>query len=83
MTRVVVITGANIGIGRAVATELARRGDRLRLLCRSLAKAAPVVDELRAIAGHTDVIAIECDLGSFASVRTAARAVLEIGRAHV
>jgi len=74
--RVALITGANIGIGRAVATELGRRGARLRLLCRSLAKAAPVVDELRALAGHADVVAIECDLGSFASVRTAAREVL-------
>ena len=74
--RVVVITGANIGIGRAAATELARGGARLRLLCRSLAKAAPVVDELRTIAGHDDVLAIACDLGSFASVRTAAAEVL-------
>lgn len=74
--RVALITGANIGIGRAVAVELARRGARLRLLCRSLAKAAPVVDELRSIAGHADVVAVECDLGSFASVRTAAREVL-------
>ena len=76
MSRVVVITGANIGIGRAVAIEIARSGARLRLLCRSLAKAAPVVDELREIASHADVVAIECDLGSFASVRTAARELL-------
>lgn len=76
MSRVVVITGANIGIGRAVATELGRQGARLRLLCRSLTKAAPVVDELRTLARHDDILAIECDLGSFASVRTAAREVL-------
>ncbi|MDQ3367222.1 MAG: SDR family NAD(P)-dependent oxidoreductase, partial [Myxococcota bacterium] len=74
--RVAVITGANIGIGRAVAEDLARRGARLRLLCRSLAKAAPVVDELRALAGHADIFTIECDLGSLASVRTAAAALL-------
>jgi retinol dehydrogenase-12 len=74
--RVVVITGANIGIGRAAAVELAQRGARIRILCRSLSKAAPVVDELRALAGHDDVHAIECDLGNLASVRTAAAAVL-------
>ncbi|MBA3455341.1 MAG: SDR family NAD(P)-dependent oxidoreductase [Deltaproteobacteria bacterium] len=74
--RVIVITGANIGIGHAAAAELARRGARLRLLCRSLAKASPVVDELRTIAGHPDVLAIECDLGSLASVRSAAQNVL-------
>lgn len=71
--KIVAITGANIGIGRAVAEQLAARGARLRLLCRSLDKAAPVVEELRA---HTEVIAIECDLGSLASVREAAAALL-------
>ncbi len=70
------ITGANIGIGRAVAEALAIRGARLRLLCRSLAKAAPVVDELRARAGHADVLAVACDLGSLASVRTAAAVLI-------
>ena len=73
--RVIVITGANIGIGHAAARALAVRGARLRLLCRSLAKAAPVVDELRA---HTDVRAIACDLASLASVRDAAAAVLAV-----
>lgn len=70
------ITGANIGIGRAVADALAIRGARLRLLCRSLVKAAPVVDELRTHAGHADVIAVACDLGSLESVRLAAATVL-------
>ncbi len=74
--RVVVITGANIGIGRAVAEVMADRGARLRLLCRSLDKAAPVVADLRTRAGHDDVIAIECDLGRLASVRAAATELL-------
>lgn len=69
-----VITGANIGIGRAVAGSLAARGARLRLLCRSLDKAAPVVDELRA--ETADVVAIACDLGRLASVREAAAELL-------
>lgn len=74
--RVVVITGANIGIGRAVAEDLAAQGARLRLLCRSLAKAAPVVEALKHRAGHDDVVAIACDLGQLASVRAAAAALL-------
>lgn len=74
--QVVAITGANIGIGRAVASALAGRGARLRLLCRSIEKAAPVVAELRARAGHDDIVAIACDLGRLASVREAAAALL-------
>lgn len=72
--KLVAITGANIGIGRAVAEQLAARGARLRLLCRSLAKTAPVIDALRA--GGTDAEAIACDLGELASVRAAAAELL-------
>jgi retinol dehydrogenase-12 len=72
--KIVAITGANIGIGRAVAESLAARGASLRLLCRSLDKVAPVVEMLRAIT--PDVVAIECDLGRLASVREAAAALL-------
>jgi retinol dehydrogenase 12 len=74
--RVVVITGANIGIGLAVAVQLAARGARLRLLCRSLDKATLVVEALRARAGHDDIVAIACDLGSLASIETAAAQLL-------
>lgn len=71
--KVVAITGANIGIGRAAAEALAERGAQLRLLCRSLDKATPVVDALR---GKTDVVAIACDLGNLVSVRQAATELL-------
>lgn len=74
--QVAAITGANIGIGRAVAEALAARGARLRLLCRSAEKAAPVVDALRQIAGHDDIVAIPCDLAHIASAREAAAALL-------
>ncbi|MBA2538560.1 MAG: SDR family NAD(P)-dependent oxidoreductase [Deltaproteobacteria bacterium] len=72
--KIVAITGANIGIGRAVAEALAARGASLRLLCRSLDKVAPLVESLREQA--TDVIAIPCDLGRLDSVREAAAELL-------
>ncbi len=71
--KIVVITGANIGLGRAVAEALAVRGARLRLLCRSLDKLAPVAEALRE---HTEVVAIRCDLAHLDSVRTAADELL-------
>jgi retinol dehydrogenase 12 len=71
--KIVAITGANIGIGRAVAEQLADRGASVRLLCRSVDKAEPVAEALRA---KTDVCVIACDLGNLASVREAAAELL-------
>lgn len=69
--KVIAITGANIGLGREVARQLAARGARLRLLCRSPARVAPLLAELGERA-----VAIECDLARLASVRDAAAALL-------
>jgi NAD(P)-dependent dehydrogenase (short-subunit alcohol dehydrogenase family) len=75
--KVIVITGANTGIGLGTAQELADRGARLRLLCRSAEKTLPVIEELKRRAGHDDVHFIPCDLGKLASVRAAAATLLE------
>ena len=45
------VTGANTGIGRVTALELARCGARLWLACRSEEKTRPVLDEIRAATG--------------------------------
>ena len=39
-----IITGANTGIGKITAAELARRGAHVILACRSKAKTEPVID---------------------------------------
>ncbi|WP_432905576.1 SDR family NAD(P)-dependent oxidoreductase [Micromonospora matsumotoense] len=48
MSRVVVVTGATGGIGRAAAREFAGRGDRLVLAARSPTNLADVRRECRA-----------------------------------
>jgi short-subunit dehydrogenase len=48
MTRVVLVTGANRGIGRELAGQLARRGDAVVLTARDLAKAERVAAALPA-----------------------------------
>jgi retinol dehydrogenase-12 len=70
--RVFLITGANTGIGRATATDLARRGGRVLMACRSLEKARPVAEAIRAETGNDAVEVMELDLASFASIRRAA-----------
>jgi NAD(P)-dependent dehydrogenase (short-subunit alcohol dehydrogenase family) len=46
--RVVVITGASGGIGRATALEFARHGDRLALLARGETGLVAAAEEVRA-----------------------------------
>lgn len=76
--RTILITGANTGIGRAAAIALAKRGARLYLAGRSVARTQPVIDEIRA-GGNHDVHFLALDLGDLASVRACAKQFLETG----
>lgn len=74
--RVFVVTGANTGIGRITAVELARRGGQVILACRSRDRAMPVLAEIRRETGDERARICEIDLGSFASIRRAAAELL-------
>jgi len=63
-----IVTGANSGIGRATATELAGRGGRIFITARSEEKARPVVEELGDNADY-----LQLDLGDLDSVRQCAK----------
>ncbi|HEY4176473.1 MAG TPA: SDR family oxidoreductase [Kofleriaceae bacterium] len=73
------VTGANTGIGKHVASELARRGGHVILACRSREKAAPVVDEIKRSSGNDNVELALIDLADLASVRAAAEEFLARG----
>jgi retinol dehydrogenase-12 len=73
--KVCLITGANTGIGRVTAVELAKAGAHVVLAGRSLERTQPVLDEIRAAGGRAEFIPL--DLGSFASVRACAESFLE------
>ncbi len=75
--KTVLITGANTGIGKATASELAARGARVALLCRDPAKAEAARTEIRARTPAAQVDVLSLDLRSLASVRSCAKAVLE------
>ena len=66
--KTVIVTGANSGIGRTTALDLARRGARVIMACRSEKRAAPVVNEIIAETGNKEVIFMELDLSSFRKV---------------
>ncbi|MEZ4367465.1 MAG: SDR family oxidoreductase [Kofleriaceae bacterium] len=74
--RTYVVTGANTGVGRVTAHELARLGAQVVLACRSEAKTTPVIDEIRATTGNAAVEFVPLDLASLVSVRACAEALL-------
>lgn len=67
--KTVVITGANTGIGKATATELAKRGGRVILGCRDKAKGEAVALYIRSKTRNPDVYCYELDLASLASIK--------------
>jgi NAD(P)-dependent dehydrogenase (short-subunit alcohol dehydrogenase family) len=72
-----IITGANTGIGKVTATELAARGAHVILACRSADKTRPVVEEIQRTTGNKNVEFVQLDLGDQASVRRCAQELLD------
>ncbi len=66
MSKVIVITGAGVGLGRALARRFASEGDSVALLGRTLSKVEAAAAEIGARA-----MAVGCDVSSPQSVRAA------------
>lgn len=75
-TKTFIVTGANTGIGKITARELAKRGDRVILACRSEDKTRPVIEELVKETGNDKIEYVHLDLGDLASVRACAAGLL-------
>ncbi|XP_075007978.1 retinol dehydrogenase 12 isoform X3 [Calonectris borealis] len=67
--KVAIITGANTGIGKETARDLARRGARVIVACRDIAKAEAAASEIRAETGNQQVIVKKLDLADTKSIR--------------
>ncbi|KAI5105685.1 retinol dehydrogenase 13 [Silurus meridionalis] len=67
--KTVVITGANTGIGKETARELARRGGRIIMGCRDMGKCEEAAREIRGSTLNPHVYARHVDLASIKSVR--------------
>jgi NAD(P)-dependent dehydrogenase (short-subunit alcohol dehydrogenase family) len=77
--RAVLVTGANTGIGFVTARELARRGDRVIIACRSQDKADAAIAQIQAAVPRAEVSFLELDLADLNSVRDAVAALHQQG----
>lgn len=73
--KTVIVTGANTGIGRETALDLACKGARVILACRNFKKAKLAAEEIKNATGNKNVIVKELDLASLKSVRSFAEDV--------
>jgi NAD(P)-dependent dehydrogenase (short-subunit alcohol dehydrogenase family) len=74
--RVAVVTGANGGLGLETARELARKGGHVVMAVRNQQKAQDAVADIQASVPDAALQLVSLDLGSQASVRSAAEQIL-------
>eukprot|EP00455_Lapot_gusevi_P023309 TRINITY_DN2421_c0_g3_i5.p1 TRINITY_DN2421_c0_g3~~TRINITY_DN2421_c0_g3_i5.p1 ORF type:complete len:263 (+),score=74.93 TRINITY_DN2421_c0_g3_i5:97-885(+) len=74
--KVVIITGANTGIGFETALDLAGRNARVILACRDMERCEAAVRRIREATSNSQVVGAQLDLTSFASIRAFADKIL-------
>uniref|UniRef100_A0A4D5RPF1 Putative dehydrogenase with different specificities related to short-chain alcohol dehydrogenase n=1 Tax=Ixodes scapularis TaxID=6945 RepID=A0A4D5RPF1_IXOSC len=75
--KTVIITGANTGLGKATAIELALRGAKVILACRDIDGGLLVATEIRQLTSVDKVVLRHLDLASFSSIRAFVNGVLK------
>lgn len=77
ITKQILITGGNTGIGLATARQLARQGHAVILACRDQTKGQAALAKLRNEAPDAPASLVQLDLASLEQVRDCAQQVLE------
>lgn len=67
--KICLITGANSGIGKVTALELARLGGHIVMVCRNQRKGLSAQEDIITKTGNINVELMNCDLSSQASIR--------------
>jgi len=73
--KVILITGANSGLGKQSSLELAKHGATIWMAARSPDKGNEAVADIKRQVPGADVAFLELDLSSFESIKSAARTV--------
>lgn len=75
--RIVLITGANSGIGKAAAHMFAKEGHTVIMACRNIEKSQRVQQEIMESSNNNRVDLMQLDMGSFESIRQFCRKLKE------
>ncbi|XP_061602224.1 dehydrogenase/reductase SDR family member 13-like [Cololabis saira] len=75
--KTVIVTGSNTGIGKTTAIDLAKRGARVILACRSKQRGEAALEEIKRESSSNEVVFMQLDLGSLKSVRSFAETFLK------
>ncbi|WP_053377405.1 SDR family oxidoreductase [Paenibacillus sp. FJAT-27812] len=68
--KIVMVTGANSGMGLATTVELAKQGAHVVMVCRSRERGELALEQARKQSGSKELALMTCDLGSLASIRS-------------
>jgi NAD(P)-dependent dehydrogenase (short-subunit alcohol dehydrogenase family) len=67
--KVVIITGANAGIGKETAIDLGRRGGKVYLACRDITRGENALKEIKEKSGSENIHLLQLNLASMSSIR--------------
>ncbi|XP_061777616.1 retinol dehydrogenase 12, like [Nerophis ophidion] len=73
--KTVLITGANTGIGKETAVDLAGRGAKIIMACRDMEKAQAATKEVIERSGNDNVVCMKLDLADSKSITEFAQAI--------
>ncbi|XP_063811973.1 dehydrogenase/reductase SDR family member 13 [Pseudophryne corroboree] len=68
--KTVIVTGANVGIGKMTALDMAKRGARVILACRVKETGEAAAYDIRTISGNNQVLFMQLNLASLDSIRS-------------
>ncbi|OZJ02729.1 hypothetical protein BZG36_04708 [Bifiguratus adelaidae] len=76
--KVAIVTGSNSGVGLQTAKVLASHGIKVIVPCRTMEKAQGAVDEIKKAVPDADLVPMQLELDSLASIRAFVKSFLDL-----